>query len=397
MKKYLSNILLLVTAALITSCSSDDMSNEQSSEPVPAGSIGFSLNFSESRAFVNEASLKSLCSPANRVVPGSAGDKSERVGIIADLKFKNGEQDLNRYLEHTMAFFDNQGLADNRAWHYFEHSANNSQIPVCDNKKWIAGTKMVCCAFYPEKMLREKDWVKDLTTAENFQLTYRTKESQQDVLAGYNIVDSDDRIGKDGPLPGGNTVPINMQHCLSAIKFQFYREKGDFNEQLELTGFCLETKKDEQSASTHKFANEGTIQYQYVTTDGIIQPKWVVGETNDLVHYMWKHNGMLIGEEKNNNMATAYTAAGATEGANYCTNDGYLFVIPQNIPKDLYFCFTTSNGAKVSKKLVVEGAPQKWESNNRYVYTIKLSKATITWEVDVMPWENFDSNTSIDF
>lgn len=388
---------VIAMTMVLFSCSNDNDDNVKPLDSEPYIEWGLSMgrynDGTRASIFSNEG-LQLSCE-SNNTFDGK-DDTSERIGILADLLYKpDYTQKQEQYFNHLLCYNYN----GSKNWQYYEEGDNPE---TTFKKPWIRGTKLSCTAYYPARYLRNEQYtgaqITKGTTAEKMSLYYSAVLCQEDLMVGFNVIDADKRTDKDGEkLEKKNVVPLEMTHALSSLKFVFSSPATICDDYL--TSVCLDDTGTEDNPDY--FAVVGSLTYNTEkTTDNKYKKSLTWERKRSFIYenYVWKNdNGIEINHE-NGSTATPYQGENYTnhEAKLYSQNEGYILIIPQNIPEDLYLCFTTKNGGKIKKKLKGIGGIFEWKYNTRYTYNISLSAPEITLTVDVTDWNNIDSNISID-
>lgn len=395
MKKYLYNIcsvhFVIASILLLSACSTSE-------EDDRGGYLGNSANNyitwnpnvedldGDSRALMNATGLQKACTPTEGADPDS-DDGTERVGIWADL-IRNSDNGREFFFNNRMlGYYHKDGGREGQNWNY-----SGDDIP------WLAGRKMICRAYYPAVYLTKNDMVVHSSDATSFHLNYSIYDSQEDILVGYNLVDTDSKTDKDNKdVTAG--IPIEMFHALSALKFKFYKaEKGSST---KLTSCYLECgPKNDESKS---FATVGLLAFGSETAgdeNKMVWDKAYEPEAKDKC-YEWKYEAGL--EFTSTTPAIPY----ADNQNMYSNNSGAIMIIPQVVPDNLYLCFTTEEGGayNVTKIPLNTGGELnkddkdknlKWLHNKCYTYSIKISDSKVTIEVSITPWNNINTTTGVE-
>ena len=395
------HLLMIVAIAMITftSCSNDDDAPVAPDEDTAAIDFGIVSEGFDSRALIiGTDALNPLCTPTSGEKIDSDADKSERVGILADLIYKNTtNRKQNLFLDHWM-----YKAAD--GWKYYKEGYPNDIV----RKHWVRGTYLVCSAYYPTKFMTKHTGIKlEATNANKMQLTYSAISCQEDLLIGYNVIDSDNRTDKDANKLADRTfVPILMQHGLAALKFQF--KSPNANSDDAITKVWLDDTDSDADGGDDWFAVVGNLIYETVegvNADGkkifTKNVNWTRSTSGRYQNYIWENTEGLPVQFNPETIAVPYTKGNNTnaDADVFCNNDGFILLIPQKIPQKLFLCFTTKGGGPkkiIKQQLYNQGGLKTWEYNNRYIYTIKLSPAGVQLTVDVQPWNEIKSNTSVE-
>lgn len=392
---YIINILMFTI--FMVSCSSDD-DNPQPSGGYDKFVLDVDVEEEDTRALVNTETLKTLCSPVGE--PDALDDESERVGIWVDLKPKGEGNIQEGYLRHNMAYYEKPGGRTGKHWNYY---------PV-EDQYWTANTYMICRTFYPARFLNDNNMILS-SDASNFYITYSSVAHQEDLLIGYNYVDSDTKesLNRQPEETDLNVIPIKMQHALSALQFKFVLSDDNISDKELISSCWLEggTNPDAE----RKFGTVGQMkagvtpdyQFSYISWKTTFFPEkrqtnylWV-GKRNN----MGKVPGLEFG--KGTEVGIPYKLENTETGNKYCGNDGYILVIPQAIPEDMNLCFTLkSSGETISRVKINKGGDNvgdipTWLPGHKYIYKIIIGNAGINLEVTNAPWNNYDSNHGVYF
>lgn len=400
--RILSTMLVVVAALIPTACSEDT----EGLEPPVDNLISFSVklddnNFNTRSSVITDSSLPGLCAPSAVTDVDQESDTSERIGIVADWQTKtNPVVTEERYFNHLLYYNTNS-----KVWNYYVQGKFTGEDEV---KYWKHERMMICTAFYPAKYLLKKGFInKQQISANKMRMAYSTFDNQEDVLIGYNVIDSDTRIDKDGKNTG-NMVDLQMGHALCALKFQFKSPETEADDALTKVWLDDEPSMDDQESKNFFGVFAELLYATEMKTEGgktsyVKNPVWTIKRSLRAQNYIWENTtGLPVTFDAGNDskVTVPYTSESCTnpEAELFCQNDGYIYVIPQKIPDVLDFCFTTKNGGKdniIKRKLSTESL-KEWLPNHRYVYTITLSKPVITITVDVQPWNEIDSNVNIE-
>ena len=204
-------------------------------------------------------------------------------------------------------------------------------------------------------------------------IMYDAAYEQYDLLVAHKSI----------PSRKENPVVLQMEHPLSALRFDFTIMEESANDRL--VGCWLEnvTQEGLYMSSTLNFAS------------GMVWPQSTpVGAG---VHmYNWRPDVPL--ELGSSSSAVAYSQkAGEQNGALYTGNDGWILLVPQQCkgPEHVKFCFITecSGGNIYSVGLPAE----EFKPGYRYSYHIKISSAKPEISVKISNWNSRKSSYEVDF
>ena len=423
---YLS-LINSVLVSSVSSCSND-------TEHVGPSSKEETLRFSpaieqirSARALVtNAACLQENCTPKG-TAPDAKDDVSERVGIWADTHSKIGNSHTEIFKDVMLAYYEKEGGRPGAQWNY-----------IGEDIYWPHDANMICRAYYPAKFLHQEGMVEESSNATSFRLSYSTVSCQEDVLLGYNYVDCDTKKSLIDGADVSNNVPLQMKHGMAALQFKFINKNNDNTDYLVSCWLESEGAKDK----TFRYATVGVMSYglQMPETgmsgkDKIMWSKAYYPAPGEKCHY-WKAASGSELPYNSTQWCTAYTSKQSAAGELFTHNEGWLLVVPQAIPHNLYLCFTTTytsedNVMRVRIPIDRGGSTmpdpnnptqnmeydnpyfdktkpenetnprrikkQYWRDNHKYIYNVTISPSNVTLEIKTSPWNVIDSNTSIDF
>ena len=244
---FIKNILPLFVfpLLLLCSCGEDYYSIDLKETNVP---IGWKVNKinelgKTSRALIeNKGILETACSPAG---------ENESIGIWGDYDLVSDNQN-----QTIVGFFQATELQ------YYGISADEDSPTGWDysgeDRFWTWGGRYKFRAYYPQKGVS----VVSSSTASMFVFEWNSMLQQQDLMVAYNYIDTQ-RWDLKAP------VPLEFDHALSALKFNFQFEEGYVADD-KLTGFWLENTEEDD------FASIGIMAYGAITaTDA---PETMTGE-----------------------------------------------------------------------------------------------------------------------
>ena len=414
MKQYISNLFrtlgnasVLIALTALMACND----NETDAPDNPSGDsnvISWNVEAinNSSRAFVNNNTLKTNCTPNG--TPDSPGDVSERVGIIGDLVYKHDNSNVEYFSDVRLGYYEKPNGRKGVHWNY-----------AGADKFWVNGTYMPLRAFYPAKYLEQTQMLEQTSNAQSLRVNYSTMTDQIDMLLGYRNIDSDN-------YDRSKAIDITMRHAMAGLKFQFKLTENNLSSTNKLTACWLES--DGETDDQTRFATVGLLVYglpdmeKVVLSDSIMWKKSYF-PPQGYQFYKWENPA---GTEFTKTKAGIPYLGGAA-GNIYTDNEGFVLIIPQYIPKNLYLCFTTEEGGQnnvtrvpipvdrggsevrdITSSItdpsqdgyyIMEDGHRKqfYLPNFRYIYNILIDQSGVILTVDIAPWNNFDSNTSIDF
>lgn len=436
--RFLNNIIfyfIVVTVLLfIASCSSetDDRGTYNSENVIRWG-------------IVTEDDTRALISD-DITLQGKCSIDGERIGVWANLEYKDGTNaavpygDVEFFKDVMLAYYNKPEGRDGKHWNY-----------PGEDKFWVSGTYMLCRAYYPANFLKGQNefnerLVELSSSASSFRIKYSTSVFQEDILVGYSRVDSDKKRYFDNEqkkiisFDSQNGIPLKMQHALTALQFQFVQDGGSEN---QLDKCWLESEGSDNIKT--RFAVSANMMYglKYEIPgdehskgrvlnfeDRIFWKKSYCPIPQEKIYYWVNIDGITIPYKnqlsESNPPATPYKnnykdykdtfnkeqKEYVTDNI-YCNNDGFLLMIPQRIPENLYLCFTTKKGGPfdvIRIKIPEDKGGTEveslydhtkkemwWLPNYRYTYTITISNSNITIDVGSDKWNNIFSNSSVDF
>lgn len=309
---------------------------------------------------------------------------SERIVIWGDYaNVINGQQTVQE------GFFDGVNLA------YYGISAGEDSPTGWDyageDRYWTLGGTYKFRAYYPKNGVN----IVSSSNATTFVFEWNSIQSQTDLLVAYKEVDT--REWK----PLNKPVPLDMQHALSALKFNFRFVDGYYTDD-KLTGCWLENTKDDDFSCVGIFVYGGSSDAEnmtwagaYAYEPGVEMYKW----TYDAGIAIANNSGTDPNDMADDVMttATAYTG-GATSGGQYITNDGWLLVIPQQLSGEVCLCFTTEKGGSNTYRVKIPantGTDSSYKPGYKYNYTVNISKTNLELDLSIAKWNKLDSSHDI--
>ena len=201
---------------------------------------------------------------------------------------------------------------------------------------------------------------------------YDTTTTQTDLMVTRVKVDTYDANNRYLP------VILPMKHALATLKFIFLVDGGtDTN---VLKSFSLD--------NTLKTA--GTLNYN---TDVLSVANWTVGTASG--------NGRTYEWADNNGIPFTQTTGAvpfSTGNGIYQTNDGHVFIIPQQCESAPTFNCTIDTDAfdNISYDNISLGTTQ-FEPGKNYIYTIKVRENALILTLSIKDWNELDTSYNIDF
>ena len=201
---------------------------------------------------------------------------------------------------------------------------------------------------------------------------YDTKTTQTDLMVTRIKVDANYANLLNSP------VILPMKHALATLKFIFLVDGGtDTN---VLKSFSLD--------NTLKTA--GTLNYN---TDVLSIANWTVGTASG--------NGRTYEWADNNGIPFTLTTGAvpfSTGNGIYQTNDGHVFIIPQQCESAPTFNCTIDTDAfdNISYDNISLGTTQ-FEPGKNYIYTIKVRENALILTLSIKDWNELDTSYNIDF
>lgn len=326
------------------------------------------------------ATLEEACTP----LPGGEG---KAVGIWADHTYRNtaGEEQTSKDIfEGTRLIYKTKTDGNPHSnWNY-----------EGKDLYWLPGSYKFR-AYFPQKLT---DYVVSTSNATAFAIGYPTYEVQEDMVVAYQEVDT-----TDPQTDLGRPVVLNFKHTLAALRFRF---QADYTNSDRLTSCWLqntEAPTDDFGFSTGGFLTYGTETNKEQLT-------WSYGYRPPVTEsiYKWSNEGVDFSTDnaaQQRIAATAYTAAGTTEGTLYTQNKGWLLILPQPSPGTLQLCFTTRNGGEAVYRITLpeitqqndESVSYAYEAGKRYTYTVTISKTKFDLALSVADWNERNSSHEIIF
>ena len=330
------------------------------------------INKHSSRALIDEQSaFEYACSPTGG---------NESIGIWGDYEVL-----INGVLQTSIGFFQATELQ------YYGLSAEEGDPTGWDysgeDRFWTWGGRYKFRAYFPQKGVD----VVSSSNASTFVFEWNSMLQQQDLMVAYNYIDTQRWDLKD-------PVPLDFNHALSALKFNFQFEEGYVADD-KLTGFWLENTEEDD------FASIGIMAYGATTeSDDPETMTWEKAYSNEpgMEIYKWTYPAGIPFYRTSDNTsatATAYTA-GAEDGSEYITNDGWLLVIPQKPSGKVNICFTTEKSGTTVYRAKM---PAQTETDNvfrpgyKYNYTVTIGSTDLTLDLSIAEWNRLESSHDIKF
>lgn len=370
------NIILFNLSLLLILCSCGEEEHSTQLQDTNL-SIGWKINKVNglgkmSRGLIEDKNiLEDACSPTGG---------NESIGIWGDY-----DAVVNGVLQTSVGFFQATELQ------YYGISADEDSPTGWDysgeDRFWTWGGRYKFRAYYPQKGVN----VVSSSTASMFVFEWNSMLQQQDLMVAYNYIDTQRWDLKD-------PVPLEFDHALSALKFNFQFEEGYVADD-KLTGFWLENTAEDD------FASIGIMAYGAITAaDAPETMTWERSYANEpgTEIYKWTYpTGIPFYRTSDNAsaMATAYTT-GAKDGGEYIGNDGWLLVIPQKPSGKVNICFTTEKSGTTVYRAKL---PAQTETDNvfrpgyKYNYTVTIGSTDLTLDLSIAEWNRRESSHDIKF
>ena len=320
--------------------------------------------------------------------PTAAGGNGKAIGIWADYTYQDLQGD-----EITIKNL----FSGTRLIHAHKPNGN----PYSDwnyegeDLYWYIGGRYKFRAFFPQEISEN---VVSSASATTFVIEYPTHSLQEDLLLAYNAVDT-----TDPQVDLGKPVDLNFSHGLAAIRFII---KANFATEDKLTSCYF------QNADTRDFATSGILAYGSETETESIS--WSLGYYPPVTEkiYYWQNTGIEFStdEQGSATSATAYSAAGTTNGDLFTGNNGWVLILPQASSGSLKFCFTTQSGGDAVFTVTIPQVTERIDNGDgtftesteylpgkRYTYTVSISKTDLELTLTVADWNERESSHSIIF
>ena len=330
--------------------------------------ITFGVNSVESmqgtKAIIDEmVDLEFECTP----ISTSPFELKESIGIWADYEYL-GVTYNNLLSNVELAFYDKTG-GNSDGWNY-----NYGK----DEEYWQMGGVYYFRAYYPQQAIRNA--IISTSSAETFIINYNTEVLQEDMMVGYESVDT--KTAQDLSAP----VEMHLKHSMAALKFRFqfqYTEdakydKGDYYpEQINWA------ESYQPSVEFFKWSYPAGIEFKNIND----------GDTEG------------FDPEDEVTIATAYS----TGSGKFAQNEGWILIIPQKSDGTVELCFTTEKGGPdnvYSVKLPTKTGTgnsgpdtygENWIAGYRYTYTVSITKTDLKLYLGLSDWNQLDSSFSITF
>lgn len=403
-----NRIFILFAAAMVlsTGCHKDSIqSGGGDSAPKMVFGVQSVAEIQGTKAIVESIDdLQSECTPVSL----SPFTLNESIGIWADYEYLDVTyKDLLSDVQ--LAYYDKAG-GNSDGWNYNYGG---------DEVSWQLGGIYYFRAYYPQNAI--KSAIISTSSAETFIVNYNSEVMQEDLLVGYEAIDT--KTAPDLSKP----VNMHLKHAMAALKFKvqfkYTENDGKYYDEDHLTSCWL------RNTDTDGFTTAGMMVYGVTDDLGDYYPQrldWAESYQPMLKFYPWTYsagvrfantdvNGDSDGEdvydpENEQLAATAYTEDPDNDVEDkFAQNDGWLLVIPQKSDGTVEFCFTTKKGGSeniYSVKLpVVTGtgisgvdpAGNYWIAGYRYTYTISITKTDMEVYLKLHGWNQIDSSFSITF
>lgn len=369
--KLLGYIIIAVFALMAWSCER----NEDFVQKDGVFCIKWNINNiskHDTRALIEEQStLEYACSPS--------GGK-ESIGLWGDY-----DAVVNGVTQTTVGFFKATELV------YYGISPTEDSPTGWDyngeDRYWTWGGSYKFRAYFPQKGVN----MVSSSNATTFVFEWNSLQKQIDLLVAYNYIDTRKWDLKE-------PVPLNFNHALSALKFNFQFDEG-YVANDKLTGFWLENSKEDDFASIGIMAYGATNE-----SDDPETMTWASAYSNEpgTEIYKWTYaTGIPFSRTETNvsTIATAYTV-GAELGSEYMTNDGWLLVIPQKSSGNVWLCFTTEKGGSnvIRTKIPMNtGTDDVFKPGYKYNYTVTIGNTGLKLDLSIMDWNKRESSYDIKF
>lgn len=390
--------LLYISVALLAlhGCRKDPRPADGDNSRVP---IAFGISSVESmhgtKAIIEDLTdLEEECTPASK----TPFTLKESIGIWADYEYL-GVTYNNLLSNVELAFYEKAG-GNKDNWNY-----NYGK----DEEYWQMGGVYYFRAYYPQQAVR--DAIISTSSAKTFIINYNTEVLQEDMMVGYETVDTKTAPNLSDP------VQMPLKHAMAALKFRFqfqYTEDAKYYDTDKLTA-CWLRNTDEDG-----FTTAGMMVYGVTDDEGNYFPEqidWAESYQPSVKFFNWTHSAGI--EFKNVNdgdtveydpedevtVATAYSAG----DGRFAQNDGWLLIIPQKSDGTVELCFTTEEGGpdnvysvKIPTKTGTgtqgpDSAGENWIAGYRYTYTVSITKTDLELYLGLSDWNQLDSSFSITF
>ena len=361
--------------------------------------ITFGVNSVESmqgtKAIIDEmADLEFECTP----ISTSPFELKESIGIWADYEYL-GVTYNNLLSNVELAFYDKTG-GNSDGWNY-----NYGK----DEEYWQMGGVYYFRAYYPQQAIRNA--IISTSSAETFIINYNTEVLQEDMMVGYESVDTKTALDLSAP------VEMHLKHSMAALRFRFqfqYTEDAKYYDTDRLTACWL------RNTETDGFTTAGMMVYGVTDDKGDYYPEqinWAESYQPSVEFFKWSYPDGI--EFKNINdgdtegfdpedevtIATAYS----TGSGKFAQNEGWILIIPQKSDGTVELCFTTKKGGPdnvYSVKLPTKTGTgnsgpdtygENWIAGYRYTYTVSITKTDLELHLGLSDWNQLDSSFSITF
>ncbi|MBO5708027.1 MAG: fimbrillin family protein [Bacteroidales bacterium] len=361
--------------------------------------ITFGVNSVESmqrtKAIIDEmVDLEFECTP----ISTSPFELKESIGIWADYEYL-GVTYNNLLSNVELAFYDKTG-GNSDGWNY-----NYGK----DEEYWQMGGVYYFRAYYPQQAIRNA--IISTSSAETFIINYNTEVLQEDMMVGYESVDTKTALDLSAP------VEMHLKHSMAALRFRFqfqYTEDAKYYDTDKLTACWL------RNTETDGFTTAGMMVYGVTDDKGDYYPEqinWAESYQPSVEFFKWSYPAGI--EFKNINdgdtegfdpedevtIATAYS----TGSGKFAQNEGWILIIPQKSDGTVELCFTTEKGGPdnvYSVKLPTKTGTgnsgpdtygENWIAGYRYTYTVSITKTDLKLYLGLSDWNQLDSSFSITF
>lgn len=395
MKHFYRQITLLTLAAALAGCSDEDAPGTPPLPPASERPIYWDVRGVEhpgTRSLVGPdtkpgedtpdwITLQQACTPTANSGEGKA------IGIWADYSYTQPDG----YVSTVHDIFKGTRLIYNQASGDNPHSFWNYEG---DDLYWFVGGDYKFRAYFPQKLA---SYVLSSANASTFAMSYPSHWVQEDLLVAYKKVNT-----ANSATDLSQPVDLSFSHALAAVRF---RIQADYVESGRLTSCWL------QSAADKAFFTDGTLAYG--DENNSEQLTWLPGYFPPVTEhfYYWQNSGVSFSTtgtdaEQSRTPATAYTAAGTTDGKLFADNGGWVLICPQPSTGKLQFCFTLAATGDAVYRVTLPDITAKAQDGTesreflpgkRYTYTITITKTELDLSLSISDWNLRESSSQITF
>lgn len=364
MNRYSIILLLSITMGWLSSCSG----SQEEIPPAPATQDKLPISWQiesqesvESKALMGTTALQGACTP-------DVNGESESIGVWGSYDVDANGQTFT-YLE-----FDATPLTYGTKTEDTTNPHNDWNYPG-ENKLWEPGARYTFRACFPQKRMTS---LMTNITPNVIQGIVPTTTVQEDLLAASAFV----RATGDNLR---NPVELKMKHLLAAVKFSVKAQTGYAPGENEKVNSCWLENKDDDGK---RFSTSGYLVYNGVgITENIA---WTKAGSSSAKMYHWEHQtGIAFNETESHSLYVNDNDAN-TVGAEYCNNDGWVLIVPQENDGSLYFGYTLGSAPGLSFSVPLPAITYQPGKMYSYVLIISGSEAKVT--LSIADWNLLDSS-----